>query len=31
METQTNPNAMVLHYIGVINGIKYWIANYMTY
>lgn len=24
-------NAMVLHYIGVINGTKYWIANFMTY
>jgi hypothetical protein len=24
-------NAMVLHYVGVISGIKYWIANYMTY
>lgn len=24
-------NAMVLHYIGVIDGTKYWIANFMTY
>lgn len=24
-------NAMVLHYVGVINGTKYWISNYMTY